>query len=121
VVLDDGKNKLLDSPWALSNIIHEALHIEQGFALSHSIEGERLAWQAGLSVYSNLMPSAQRNKEFAPGTDYQNILDAKDPATFEAAIWDIDYLASMMTFYPEYPGGTCSSLLFCFYIALNSR
>ena len=117
VVLDDGKNKLLDSPWALSNIIHEALHIEQGFALSHSIEGERLAWQAGLRVYQYLKPA-----EFGTGSAYTNVLNATDSMSFVQAMWDPDYKASMLAFYPEYPGGTCLGTLFwCLYLAINSR
>ena len=109
--------KLLDSPWALSNIIHEALHIEQGFALSHSIEGERLAWQAGLRVYQYLKPA-----EFGTGSAYTNVLNATDSMSFVQAMWDPDYKASMLAFYPEYPGGTCLGTLFwCLYLAINSR
>ena len=44
--------------WDYGSIIHETLHIEQGSALSHSVEGERLAWQAGLQVYKELLIGA---------------------------------------------------------------
>ena len=103
----------------LALIIHEALHIEQGFALSHSWEGERLAWQVGLRVLMKLKGITIDQAQ--PTT--VDILDATDPMTFAAAIAadNPDYLGRMTALYPEYPGGVCRSLLFCFYISLNSK
>lgn len=56
MVLDPGKSTLLESLWALQNIIREALHVERGHDLSHLWEGKRLVWQAGLQVYGNILP-----------------------------------------------------------------
>jgi hypothetical protein len=91
------------TPWGYSVIIHEALHIAQGSALSHSVEGERLAWQAGLRVYKNLVSSAQSQREFAPGTDYQNILEDTTPQDFVDDMWNPFYKNTMLIFYPMYP------------------
>jgi len=55
IVLKKGSYSLEKMPdnWGLSLIIHEALHIEQGTALSHSKLGEMKAWQAQFRVLSN--------------------------------------------------------------------
>lgn len=45
-----SRANILKDAFALQNIIHEALHIEQGYWLSHSWEGERLAWRTGARV-----------------------------------------------------------------------
>jgi hypothetical protein len=61
VVLDPGKSTLLESLWALQNIIREALHVERGHDLSHLWEGKRLVWQAGLQVYGNILPKKENS------------------------------------------------------------
>jgi RHS repeat-associated protein len=92
------QSTLLQNFWALSNIIHEALHIEQGAALSHSVEGERLAWQTGLRVYKIFSP-----QEFVGDSVYQKILEDTTPQDFADDLWDPFYKYTMLAFYTWYP------------------
>lgn len=90
-------NALTQNRWALQNIIHEAVHIEQGYELSHSIEGERLAWQAGLRVFKEL------GGVF--GTRELNVMSANNPVTFAQNLLTDDpgYAIPLIIWYPFYP------------------
>jgi hypothetical protein len=46
--------QLLSNNWALQNIVHEGVHIEQDPWVSRTWEGERQAWQAGLRTFEKL-------------------------------------------------------------------
>jgi RHS repeat-associated protein len=54
----DGSNvyslNSMPDAWGLSNIIHEARHIEQGYNIAFSKFGEMDAWQVGINVAENL-------------------------------------------------------------------
>lgn len=54
----DGSNvyslNSMPDTWGLSNVIHEARHIEQGYNIAFSKFGEMDAWQVGIDVAENL-------------------------------------------------------------------
>jgi hypothetical protein len=93
-----SKENILNDPFALQNIVHEALHIEQGYWLSHSWEGERLAWQTGRRVYAGLGYTDAR---------FEAIASVKDPYNFRSTLLGIDstldYAGRMSIFYSPYP------------------
>ncbi len=114
VVTTESKSTLTNDKWALQNIIHEALHIEQGNAVAHSIEGERLAWRAGLRVLAKLYAST--NQTYNPSTRDKNVMKANDPVTFAVNLIHDDplYAWPMVIFYPVLPcTGVPTGHLFC--------
>ena len=93
-------------------VIHEALHLEQSSSLAHSVEGERLAMQAGLRVYENL--AKYNNPQFVLGSDYQNILAATTAADYADALRVSFpfYRFTMLLAYPLYPGWSAAPNLY---------
>jgi RHS repeat-associated protein len=86
--------------WGLQTIAHEAKHIEQGNALSHSKAGEMEAWKFGLTILSALNPGETNSGS------YRDILDANDLGGFLNVLnsnpaWS-GYLKGL-NLYPDYP------------------
>ena len=61
----------------------------------------------------SLRKSVDPNKEFFPGSDYQNILEDTTPEEFIVDIWDLNYRAEMLFFYPMKPGDPCPNPIYC--------
>lgn len=90
---------ILRNKWALSNIIHETLHIEQGDG-TKSWKGEMEAWQTGLDVYKAL------NKGVAFTTDRELNAEAATNVwefAFGVTRDDPGYGIPLLIFYPPYP------------------
>ncbi len=51
-----------DHPWLLSLIVHEAVHLRQGWLTALSIYGELEAWQVGFAFYCELTGKAAQGR-----------------------------------------------------------
>ena len=98
--------------YALSLLIHEAFHLEQGDALAHSKLGEMEAWQIQYNILAQLGDPAA----FAPG--WRDIHAAKTLADYSPAVqkywpgyWKNDHGIGLIT-YPDYPA-CFDSLMSC--------
>lgn len=93
-----------DHPWVLSLIVHEAIHLRQGWLTALSVYGELTAWQAGFAFYCEVTgkPAQGRMAEILSlplGWDRQTLRRARDLMQRYAGR---KYRADLLPLYPAH-------------------